>query len=152
MAAARAEASALVDELLPGREYERSLYRGLVSEGLLVEDMPRFNKDDDEEIVFISYERYAEHAIADLLLSTHLDAESPGSAFSEGGGLAFLSDSPSHISRGLIEALCIQVPESTGTELFALAPVLAERPGAADSFRQSLVWRKLTAFPTKPST
>ena len=127
----RAGASALVDELLPGREYERSLYRGLVSEGLLVEDMPRFNRDDDEEIVFISYERHADHAIADLLLSTHLDAESPGSAFAEGGGLAFLCDSPSHMSRGLIEALCIQIPESTGTELFALAPALAGRPGAA---------------------
>ncbi|MCY4060515.1 MAG: hypothetical protein OXG44_21260 [Gammaproteobacteria bacterium] len=41
----RAEASALVDELLPGREYERSLYRGLVSEGLLVEDIPRFSNN-----------------------------------------------------------------------------------------------------------
>ena len=125
----RAEASALVDDLLPGREYERSLYRGLVSEGLLVEDMPRLNKDDDEESVFISYERYADHAIADLLLSTHLDAESPGSAFAEGGGLAFLGDSPTHISRGLIEALCIQIPESTATELFELAPALADRRG-----------------------
>ena len=142
----RAEASALVDDLLPGREYERSLYRGLVSEGLLVEDMPRLNKDDDEESVFISYERYADHAIADLLLSTHLDAESPGSAFAEGGGLAFLGDSPTHISRGLIEALCIQIPESTATELFELAPALADRRGAADSFRQSLVWRRLDAF------
>ena len=39
----RAEASALVDELLPGREYERSLYRGLVSEGLLVEGCGSFS-------------------------------------------------------------------------------------------------------------
>ena len=142
----RAEASAVIDELLPGREYERSLYRGLVSEGVLVEVMPRVNKDNDEEIVFISYERYADHAIADLLLSTHLDAESPASAFAGGGGLAFLWDKPPYMSRGLIEALCIQIPEATATELFELAPVLADRPGAADSFRQSLVWRKLDAF------
>ena len=142
----QAQAAAAVDELLPRPEYERSLYHGLVSEGVLVEDMRRHEEDEREGIVFISYERYADHVIADLLLTTHLDAESPGSAFADGGGLAFLCDETTYTSRGLIEALCIQVPERTGMELAELAPSLADRPGFADSFRRSLVWRRLDAF------
>ena len=142
----RATAEAAVNELLPGREYERSLYRGLVSEGVLVEDMARSGKSEHDEIVFISYDRYADHVTADLLLTTRLDTESPQAAFAEGGGLAFLTDRSTYTPSGLIEALCIQVPERTGMELLELAPSLAGGWEIADSFRQSLVWRKLDAF------
>lgn len=142
----RSTAQAAVDELLPGREYERSLYRGLVSEGVLVEDMARSGKSEHDEIVFISYDRYADHVTADLLLTTHLDTESPRAAFAEGGGLAFLTDRSTDTPSGLIEALCIQVPERAGMELLELAPSLAGGWGIADSFRQSLVWRSLDAF------
>ena len=142
----RAVAEATVDEFLPGREYERSLYRGLVSEGVLVEEVFRPSENEHTEIVFISYERYADHVIADLLLTTHLDTESPGSAFAEGAGLAFLWDERTYTPCGLLEALCIQVPERTGMELAELAPSLADRAGFVDSFRQSLVWRRLDAF------
>ena len=142
----RSAAEAAVNELLPGRDYERSLYRGLVSEGVLIEDMAPSGESEHDEIVFISYDRYADHVTADILLTTHLDTESPQAAFAEGGGLAFLADRSTHTPRGLIEALCIQVPERVGMELLELAPSLAGRPGIADFFRQSLVWRRLDAF------
>ena len=43
---------------------------------------------------------------------------------------------------GLIEALCIQVPERTGEELVTLAPKLLDRWDIDEAFRQSVIWRK----------
>ena len=135
-----------VDKLLPGREYDRSLYGGLVSEDLLVEDLAWTAENDAEDIVLVSYERYADHAIADYLLRTYLDKDAPEAAFAEGGGLVFLGEEGTQTSRGLLEALCVQVPEHTGTELPRLVPALAQHWGLKQSFRQSLIWRRLDAF------
>lgn len=142
----RAVATAAINDLLPRDEYERSLYRGLVSEGLLAEDMILRKKDKHEEIVFVSYERYADHAITDFLLATHLDRETPEVAFAEGGKLAFLCDEGTFTRNGLLEAFCVQVPERTGMELPQLAPALANQWGLRDAFRQSLIWRRFDAF------
>ena len=50
------------------------------------------------------------------------------------------------MSPGLLEALCIQIPEQTGQELISVAPECADRRGLGDAFRQSLVWRTHAAF------
>ncbi len=142
----RPKAEDAVNGMLPGREFERSLYRGLVAEGVLVEEIAWPGEDPCEEVVFISYERFADHVIADLLLQTHLDANSPEAAFAEEGGLAFICEEKRYIPPGLIEALCIQVPERVGEELVKLAPGLVNRWGIGDAFRQSVVWRRLDAF------
>ena len=139
-------AATTVDKLLPGREYDRSLYWGLVSEGLLVQDIAWVGENETEEIVFVSYERYADHAIADYLLRTHLDKDAPEAAFAEGGGLALLGKEGTHTTRGLLEALCVQVPEHTGSELPRLVPALAQHWGLKQAFRQSLIWRRIDAF------
>ena len=75
-----------------------------------------------EEVVSIAYDRFADHIISDYLLNTHLDADDPEIAFSKDGGLAFLGEEEQYVRYGLIEALCIQVPERTGKELVKLAP------------------------------
>ena len=141
----RSEARAAVDVLLPGRDYDRSLYWGLVSEGVLVEEMNTRDDDEREEVVFLSYDRYADHAITDIMLKTHLDIEAPQRAFAKGGGLEFLSKER-YVASGLIEALCIQIPERVGTELVSIAPMFADRTAIRDAFRQSLVWRRVDAF------
>ena len=143
----RADAVAAVDVLLPGRDYDRSLYWGLVSEGVLVEEMTARDDHEREEVVFLSYDRYADHAIADMLLQTHLDIEAPQRAFATGGGLEFLSRR-NYIENGLTEALCIQIPERVGKELVSIAPVFADRSATKRAFRQSLVWRRVDAFST----
>jgi len=141
----RSEARAAVDVLLPGRGYDRSLYWGLVSEGLLVEEMTTRDDDEREEVVFLSYDRYADHAIVDIILATHLDIEAPQRAFGRGGRLEFLSRGKG-VASGLTEALCIQIPERIGAELVSIAPAFADLTGIRDAFRQSLVWRRSDAF------
>ncbi|MBI2954835.1 MAG: hypothetical protein HYY30_11015 [Chloroflexi bacterium] len=140
------KAEEVVNAFLPGREFERSLYRGLVTEGVLIEEATRRHDADAEEAVFMAYERFADHLAAKTLLDRYLDLSHPASAFALGGPLASICDKHTYVSSGLLEALCTQVPERTGQELIALAPTSADRWGSGDAFRQSLVWRAYTAF------
>ena len=141
----REKAQETVDRLLPNRDYSKSLYYGLVTEGVLLEDIDWRKKNERDKVTSITYERFADHIIANYLLETHLDADDPEAAFAI-GGLAFLGEEGVYTWAGLVEALCIQVPELTGRELVRLAPKLLERPNTGRALRQSIVWRKLDAF------
>jgi hypothetical protein len=141
-----AKAEEVVNALLPGREFERSLYRGLVAEGVLVEEAPRRQDIAHEEVVFIAYDRFADHLVAQMLLDIYLVPEAPASAFAAGAPLAFLWDENRYVAPGLLEAICIQIPERIGEELVSLAPKVADHWAARDAFRQSIVWRAPTAF------
>ena len=142
----RTRAQQIVDELLPNRTFSNSLYRGLVAEGILIEDKPWWADDPSEEVTFIAYERFADHIIADYLLKAHVDSTDPAAAFAETGGLAFLCEKGGYAPSGLIEALSIQVPELTGQELLKLAPGLWDDARIGEAFLESIVWRSLDAF------
>ena len=139
------KAGEVVNRVLPGRDFGRSLYRGLMVEGVLVEEVASLQGGNPEVVVFIAYERFADHLGARSLLRKHLDVNDPASAFAATGGLAFICDNKHYVSPGLLEALCIQIPEQTGQELISVAPTCADRWGVGDAFRQSLVWRTYTA-------
>ncbi len=139
-------AARTVNSILPDREYERSLYRGLVVEGLLVEDISQTRGTDRIEIVFIGYERFSDHLIASALLDKHLDNADPAAAFSADGALPFLNNNAQYVASGLLEALLIQVAEHTGQELITINPELRNRPGIRDAFLQSIIWRDYSAF------
>ena len=115
----RKKAEEIANKLLPRQGFSDSLYNSLVTEGVLFEFMRRRFTSDSEEVVAISYERFADHIIADQLLRRHLDKSDPASTFGEGGELAFLWKGYNY---GLFEAMCVQVPEQTGMELVTLAP------------------------------
>ena len=75
----------IVDALLPGRTYERSLFRHLVSEGVLAED--RFVSADEgaTDIVHFTYERFGDHLLAQELLREASPAGDTEAAFRAGG-------------------------------------------------------------------
>ena len=142
----RQRAEGDVNELLPGRGYRESLYRGLIVEGLLTEEGAAFT-GGTEEVVRFTYERFSDHIIVDFLLRRHLDLDNPEAAFAEEGGLAFLSDKGVYTPRGILEALFIQTPERTGQELVKLAPSILENWRYIGSeFLSSLVWRSPDAI------
>lgn len=142
----RSEAQRVVNSLLEGRSNSKSLYAALVSEGLLTEDMNWSAENPTEEVVFMAYDRFADHVIADHLLRTHLDTNDPEATFSKGGGLAFLLEEDKYVPYGLIEALCIQIPERTGKELVRLVPGFLDNAFIEEVFLESMGWRKLDAF------
>jgi hypothetical protein len=139
-------AKEVVDSLLPGRGFGNSLYRGLVVEGILSEEAQVLTDDGREDIVYMAYERFTDHLVAKTLLNKYLDPSSPASAFGTGGGLSFVSNVEEDIEPGLLEALWVQVAERCGLELSTLAPSVSDRWNAGDVFRQSLIWRAVTAF------
>jgi hypothetical protein len=142
------KAEETINALLPGREFESSLYHGLVSEGILVEEVEwSENKSTQEEVVFIGYERFADHVIAKALLDAHLENDDPQKAFTTGGPLAFIFDDLVYVENGLLEALCIQLPERIDRELIDLAPnPLNFLFNIGEAFLQSLIWRDVNAF------
>ena len=141
----RREIENLVNGLLPREGFSNSLYHGLVTAGVLIEDVS-WGSDTWEEAVLITYERLSDHIIAQRLLQEYLDTNNPEEAFAESGGLAFLSEGSRYVPAGWMEALCIQVPEQTGRELIRLAPPLMNFPGIGRSFQESLIWREIGAF------
>lgn len=142
-----AKADEVVNALLPGRDFEHSIYRGLVSEGMFIEEIVKRNDSVAEEVVSIGYERFADHLIAKKLLDTHFNTADPASVFTDEGPLSYLCDEKRYVSPGLLEAFCIQIPERTDKELITLAPrIIAARWSIGDAFRQSIVWRATTSF------
>jgi len=140
------KAEKIINELLPGRDFDHSLYHGLVSEGVLLEEVAWLQDTHPEYVVLIAYERFADHLVASSLLDAHMDAQSPEAAFIEGAPLGFLCDPQQRITSGLLEAFCIQVPELTGKELTEIAPEVEGRWDISEAFRQSLIWRDPQAF------
>ena len=136
----RQEAEEVVNGLLPGRGFRDSLYRALVVEGVLAEEL-NWSDSKSEEVARFAYERFSDHIVADFLLQEYMDTDNPQAAFME-GGLAFLCDRSIFVPPGILEALLIQVPERTGHELVRLAPTLLDNPyHIATEFLSSIVWR-----------
>ena len=134
-------AEELVNGLLPGRPFEESLYKMLVVEGVLVQEAsPTARRGEVPEIVFLAYERLADHLVTRALLDTHFDPSNAVAAFEVGGGLSELPEG-GYETQGILEALCIQLPERTGQEVVDLVPRLARAEGFESAFEQSLVWR-----------
>ena len=110
------------------------------------------NSDESEpqEVVYISYERFVDHIVAKRLIDRHLGVNALTRGFRrifrKGRELAALGLGEMHTSRGLIEAMCIQVPERTGKELVSLASDVVDNPHFREAFVQSIVWRNLNAF------
>ena len=142
----RSMARDLVNDLLPARPYSRSLYAALVSEGILTEDLDWRSDNSQDQVAYISYERLADHIVVDYLLRTHLDPDNPAAAFAEKGGLAYIRRKEYFLPTGVMEALCIQIPERTGKELARLAPELMDIPYFGFAFLDSITWRSLDAF------
>ena len=138
-------ARGIANGLLPGQGFSRSLYRALVSEGLLLETITG-SVESPQEVVQIAYERFADHVVVDTILNDSLRTDTPEDAFKTQGELAFLTDGSKYLPHGILEALCIQVPERTGRELTELVPELNGHPTIGECFRQSIVWRSIDAF------
>lgn len=167
----REDAAQIAEGVLPGREFSRSLYRGMVDEGILLEDM-RWSEGGSREIVSIAFERFADHLIAEEIIQHHLDRNCLSRVFEglptrwrrlasrllplfgnrvaefidRGDSLVNVAERNRFVFQGVIEALCIQMPERTGRELVRVTPRFQGLWGIGEAFLDSLVWRDLTAF------
>ena len=168
----REDAARVVDGLLPGRDFNRSLYRGMVDEGVLLEDMRRSRGGDSSEVVSIAFERFADHIVAEVIIQNHLERNILSRIFERlparwrrsarrflhlfgnkvagfidrRDSLVNLADRDCFVAQGVVEALCIQMPERTGREVVSITPRFRGLWGIGEAFLESLVWRELAAF------
>lgn len=140
----RSDARQIVNSFLPNRAYSSSLFKALISEGVLLQDLRGGSSTPDREFVYITYERFADHIMADYLLKTYFDPEDPAAAFADGDDLGFVFTDRRWL--GLVEALCVEVPEWCGQELISLVPNLVDDPNIGRAFLESIMWRKASAF------
>lgn len=144
----REEAKAMCDSLLPNRGYEQSLFRHLLSEGVLIET--GFYGDDSEfqEMVMFSYERLADHMVMRKLIDEYVDLQKPETSFAKDQPLGryFEDEKACWRNRGLLDALAIQGPEVLKREIFELIPSVQDSRPVCGAFIKSLIWRDQATF------
>ena len=141
-------AAAAVDAHLPGRSFENSLYRALVTEGILIEEQGgmRETTRDGGEVVFVAYDRLADYLVTEKLLQDHFEEGQPEAAFQAEGAFGFVMRDESYAVAGYLEALCVRLPELTRREVPDLVPDLVKAVGFEDALRKSLTWRDACTF------
>ena len=125
-------------EALPSREWDRSLAKGLVDEGVVARDY-----FIDREVIRLSYQRLSDHTQAARLIDANEDAEIRSFVAqleADGGGFYGRS--------GLLEALAIQLPEKRGVELHDLVEE-RHHPTIREAFLGSIIWRDPECFDTQ---
>ena len=132
----RQDAQRLVNSLLPNRTFSKSLYHGMVTEGVLAE--ARLTKTETK--VHFTYERIGEHWVVGHLLDQFVDAEHLPVALRPDGAL-------SH--HRYIAALSIQIPELFGKELLDIATNWDDLFNPIEAFSESLIWRDPSAVTDK---
>ncbi|WP_166925154.1 AVAST type 2 anti-phage system protein Avs2 [Flavobacterium poyangense] len=113
----------------------------LISEGIFAKNLFWIDKDTYEEGIYLAYERFEDHLTCKYLLNTDLDLEAE---FKEGGSFyKYIEDEDAlYFNKGLIDAFSIQIPEKINREFYELIPHLTNEYTIADSFVESLLWRK----------
>ncbi len=142
-------ASEVINSFLPGRDYENSLFRHMLSEGLITEDRyPTRNGEDWCEGIHFTYERFTDHLISKRLLDKYLLSGDPTNSFlsEQPLGLFIKDEGTCWRNRGLIEAFSVQLPERIGKELVDIAPYCADFRPIREAFVDSLIWREAHAF------
>lgn len=145
------EAKEIIDGVYPERsthvDYSRSLFRALIDEHVIMTDKIWNSAGGWIEVIRFTFQRFADHAIAEQLLEllgNHPSDEDFRAALGAGGIIDLHSLGPN-----VIEALTIQLPERFGKEL-------VEYIDWNDKYLQylgrqallhSLVWRDPNAFP-----
>src|SRR5205085_10222063 len=142
----RDKAQEIINSPMPRSGYQSSLFRHLLAEGVIAEDRVLINYKRGEwlDSVHFSYERLSDHLLTKRLLDEHLDADDPAAAFAPEHPIGALlkDESACWVNRGVVEALCVQLPERVGKELLDCAPRCAGWRPALEAFIESLVWRR----------
>lgn len=114
----------------------------LITEGVLSKNLFWKEGVDDEEGVYLAYERFEDHLTVQYLIGQCPELEKE---VKENGKLYNYVENENAIYRhkGLIEAFSIQIPELKGYEFYNLIPDLKDKYPIVVSFVESLLWRKV---------
>jgi hypothetical protein len=135
----------IISKYFPGKEKE------VIS--LLVRRVLVKKLEWDESVLYgFSYNKFSDHIIVRSILTSVEGSAEREKEFNEGGKIANILVKFKY-DHGILEALCVQVPEffkkQEKRELFQLAPYLTENNNFDYSFKESLIWRDPKTIGTK---
>jgi len=136
----------LTDELAPNRTWSKSLFYGLLSEGVLMQS--RVFGDDKEEMdaVFFTYQRLGDYLRARIICQQNKDVASLQAVCRQ-----LTADRHSaYRHSGLVAALSVLSPEWYGREFHEFVSDASLEP-VQQGYLESLVWRDLKSFPAQLS-
>lgn len=139
----------IADSICHKEEFERSLYRYLISEGVLSEDRVRTKDKDWIDVTRFSYERFTDFMVVKRLIEKLYKKES-GEFDTEVLKERYLKDEyAAWRHKGIVESLFVQLPEATGKELIELLPECSSYESVVDAFIESFIWRNPDYFSDK---
>lgn len=125
----------LTDSVKTDKFSEGELLFELVSYGMLTRNIRYRGEDKNEEVVYLSYDRFNDFLTAQRLLEK---------VDNVGDAIKSLINDERHLwyYAGIVEFLAIIVPERTGHELYEFLPNWRDSDYVVDSVMKSLLWRK----------
>jgi hypothetical protein len=136
------EACDIANRIVGRYSSKKGIIEDLVHEGLFSKNLYWLDNDEDEEGIFLAYEKLGDHFSAEFLASDVITSENIHTIFKENGKLYYLV-AEDYSYQGVIEALSILLPEKHGKELFEVVDVnKRESATIIDAFINSLVWRE----------
>ena len=112
----------------------------LISEGLLTMNV---FYDYEEKVhidrLYFAYERFEDHIKVKYLFDHYLDKDNPKQSFQQEELSFYFEEHNLYSYRGMIDAMCIQLPEICNVEL---VDMVSQNEIIIDSFFNSLLWRK----------
>ncbi len=146
----REEAYAEINNILPSPTYEKSLFRYMISESIIIESY-FYDGNDQIPCIRFSYERFTDFNIAHYLLENYFNKLNPSQSFEQGSFLGdIINDNFSQNKfRGIIDAFSIIIPEKYNLELIELLPKDIESHIFLKSFIESIIWRKPESIPDR---
>ena len=142
-------AQSALEAILPSQGlYERSLLGQLASEGVLSIEPVRLPNGSSQDYVRFTFERYSDHRIAAYLLDKDLDASNAPASFAAGTPLhTYIMGHGAYRRVGVIEAIAIQLPERSDSELPDVLPASQGTSSIVQrAFVRSVLWRNPKSF------
>lgn len=130
-----AKAIELTDGVRTDKFGNGDLLDELLSYGVLAKDMRYGEGNQNEEVVYMSYERFNDFLTAHRLLEQSESAEvAVKKLIKDERDLWYYA--------GLLESFAIIIPEKEGRELYEILPEYRDDDAVVDSVMKSLLWRK----------
>lgn len=138
-----ADAHILLENGLAKFRLKPGILEELIREGILAKTIFWRNGKYDEGVYF-PYQRYEDHFRAKYLINKYYDKSQPKKAFKKTGeiGKLFADNHTGFSNVNILEALAIQIPETTGLELYEVLPHLKNYGFFIHAVINSLQWRK----------
>lgn len=139
----RREARELINGLLPRDRFQDSLFRHLISEGVISETRAYLGDEQWQDSIRFTYERFGDHLLVGRLIESNIGTARPHEAFESEQPLwkLFRDERMCYINRGLLEAFSVQLPEKFGVEVGELLPDLADTSPVREAFVSGIALR-----------